>query len=136
MIHTIRHSLNNDTLFRTILRGLNQTFYHKTVTTQEVESYINKMSGMNFTPVFNQYLRTTDIPELEFTADTITNTLSYKWNNTVDSFNLRLLLQPSDKYLIPTNSIQSIQLTKEEIDWIINKGISKEFYIKEKSLKK
>ena len=136
MIHTIRHSLNNDTLFRTILRGLNQKFYHKTVTTQEVESYINKMSGMNFTPVFNQYLRTTDIPELEFTADTITNTLSYKWNNTVDSFNLRLLLQPSDKYLIPTNSIQSIQLTKEEIDWIINKGISKEFYIKEKSLKK
>jgi len=54
MIHTIRHSLNNDTLFRTILRGLNQKFYHKTVTTQEVESYINKMSGMNFTPVFNQ----------------------------------------------------------------------------------
>ncbi len=136
MIHTIRHSLNNDSLFRTILRGLNQTFYHKTVTTQEVEQYINKMSGMNFTPVFNQYLRTTDIPELGFIADSITNTLSYKWNNTVDSFNLRLVLQPSGKYLIPTSSIQSIQLSRDEIDWINNKGISKEFYIKEKSLKK
>ena len=136
MIHTIRHSLNNDTLFRAILRGLNKTFYHQTVTTQEIESYINKMSGMNFTPIFNQYLRTTNIPELEFTADTITNTLSYKWNNTVDSFNLRIVIQPSGKYLIPTNSLQSIHLTKEEIDWIINKGISKEFYIKEKSLKK
>ncbi len=136
MIHTIRHSLNNDSLFRAILRGLNKTFYHKTVTTQEVETYINKMSGMNFTPVFNQYLRTTNIPELEFTADTSTNTLSYKWSNTVDSFNLRLVLQPTGKYLMPKDSIQSIQLTKEEIDWVINKGISKEFYIKEKSLKK
>ena len=134
MIHTIRHSLNNDSLFRKILRGLNKTFYHQTVTTQQIETYINRISGMNFTPVFNQYLRTTKLPELEYVADTIQNLFKYKWNNTVDSFNLRLVLQPSGRYLTPGNEFQTITLNKEEMNWIIKKGISKQFYIKEKQI--
>ena len=37
MLHTIRQVINNDTLFRQILRGLNKTFYHQTVTTKQIE---------------------------------------------------------------------------------------------------
>ena len=40
MLHTIRHVINNDIKFRKILRGLNETFYHQTVTTKQVEDYI------------------------------------------------------------------------------------------------
>jgi len=134
MIHAIRHAMDNDSLFRNILRGLNTTFYHTTVTTEQIESYINKMSGMNFTPVFNQYLRTIRIPELEYTIDTMASKITCKWNNTVDGFNLRLVIQPSGKYLIPTTTDQTITLSKEDISWILNKGFSKEFYIKEKQV--
>ncbi len=134
MIHTIRHSINNDTLFRQILRGLNKKFFHQTVTTQQVETYINKMSGMNFNAVFNQYLRTTKIPELEYFADTVQHLFKYKWNNTVDSFHLRLILQPSGKTIIPGNEYQIAEVSKEDMNWIINKGISKAFYIKEKQV--
>ena len=42
MLHTIRQVINNDTIFRKILRGLNKTFYHQTVTTKQVEDYISK----------------------------------------------------------------------------------------------
>ncbi|HMP93044.1 MAG TPA: M1 family metallopeptidase [Phnomibacter sp.] len=66
MIHTIRTILQNDTLFRKILRGLNKTFYHQTVTTQQVENYINNQSGQNFGKIFDQYLRDTRIPVLEW----------------------------------------------------------------------
>ena len=134
MIHTIRHSLNNDSLFREILRGMNKTFYHQTVTTEQIESFINNVSGMNFTPVFDQYLRTINIPELEYTADTTNNTITCRWNNTVDNFNLRLVLQPSGRYITPTTSNNTISLTNEELAWIIDKGLSKDFYIKEKQL--
>lgn len=62
MLHVIRQRMNNDSLFRSILRGLNKTFYHQTVTTEQIEDYINKQSGMNFSEVFNLYLRTTKDP--------------------------------------------------------------------------
>ena len=132
MIHSIRHSINNDSLFREILRGLNKTFYHQTVTTEQIEDYINKMSGINFTPVFNQYLRTTDIPVFEYSVDTVSNKLTYKWTNTVNDFNLRLVLQPSSRYITLTNADTTITLTKEEVAWILSKGLSKEFYLREK----
>jgi hypothetical protein len=56
MIHSIRHAMNDDKKFRAILRGLNKTFWHKTVTTKEIEDYIIKQAGFNFQKVFDQYL--------------------------------------------------------------------------------
>jgi len=57
MIHQIRQMINDDEKFRRILRGLNQEFYHKTVTTAEVEHYLSKKSGLNLDKVFNVFLR-------------------------------------------------------------------------------
>nr|WP_240348379.1 M1 family metallopeptidase [Longitalea arenae] len=66
LLHTIRQIINNDSAFRTILRGLNKTYYHKTVTTKEVENYMSRESGIDLSKVFDQYLRTTQIPTLEY----------------------------------------------------------------------
>ena len=66
LLHTIRNIINDDEKFRQILRGLNKTFYHKTVTTKQVEDYISKESGKDFSKIFDQYLRTTKIPVLEY----------------------------------------------------------------------
>jgi aminopeptidase N len=66
LIHHIREMINNDSLFRTILRGLNKDFYHQTTTSKEIENYISKKSGLDLTPVFNQYLLTTQIPVFEY----------------------------------------------------------------------
>jgi aminopeptidase N len=43
MIHTIRTIMQNDSLFRKMLRDMNSNFYHKTVTTKEIESFIAKV---------------------------------------------------------------------------------------------
>jgi len=92
LVHMIRTIINNDTLFRSILRGLNKTFYHQTVTTQQIEEYINQQSHYNFTPLFNQYLRTTQIPTLEYSIlkKTTDNYIRYRWTNCVKNFNLQL----------------------------------------------
>ena len=55
MLHTIRQVINDDEKFRQILRGLNKDFYHQTVTTKQIEDYINLKSGIDFSSVFNQY---------------------------------------------------------------------------------
>ena len=66
MLNMIRTIINNDEKWREILRGLNKTFYHKTVTYEDVTGYINQQSGINFSPVFDQYLHYKNIPTLEF----------------------------------------------------------------------
>ncbi|MEO6905831.1 MAG: M1 family metallopeptidase [Ginsengibacter sp.] len=88
MIHTIRQIINNDGKFRNILRGLNATFYHQTVTTKQVEDYISNQSGINFSKVFDQYLRNIQIPVLEYKK--IKGTIYYRWTNCVDHFNMPL----------------------------------------------
>jgi aminopeptidase N len=86
MIHTIRQVINNDEKFRNILRGLNKTFYHQTVTTQQVENYISKQSGIEFSKVFDQYLRTTQIPELDYKKEN--GHIFYRWANCINGFNM------------------------------------------------
>jgi aminopeptidase N len=66
IIHMIRTIINDDTKFREILRGLNSNFYHKVVTTKQIEDYISLQSGINFRKLFDQYLRTAQVPILEY----------------------------------------------------------------------
>jgi len=91
MLNTIRAIIGNDSTFRQILRGLNKTFYHQTVTAGQVEGYINKQSGIDFSRTFEQYLRTTQIPVFQYrlTAKGIhSSTLSYQWTNCVPGFDM------------------------------------------------
>jgi aminopeptidase N len=90
MLHTIRYVINDDEKFRAILRGLNSKFYHSVVTTKQIESYMSEQSGKDLSKIFDQYLRTTMIPVLEykFTGDN----LYYRWTNCVDGFNMPVKL--------------------------------------------
>jgi aminopeptidase N len=113
LIHTIRQIIDNETLFRGILRGLNKNFKHKTVTTQEIESYISRNAGRDFSKVFDQYLRTTKIPAL---VAVITNeTLVYKWDNVVDGFNMpiRVTINDTVQWLKPTTTEQTLTGVKK-----------------------
>lgn len=66
MIHTIRTIMQNDSLFRQMLRNMNATFYHQSVTTQQIEQFIQSYAAFNCQPIFDQYLRHTQVPKLEW----------------------------------------------------------------------
>ena len=84
MLHTIRQLVDDDSRWRGILRGLNKTFWHQTVTTRQIEDYISRQSGLNLGKVFDEYLRTTKIPTLEYKLQG--RKLSYRWTNVVTGF--------------------------------------------------
>lgn len=111
MIHTIRTVMNDDEKFRNILRGLGKEFYHKTVTTQEIENYISQKAGMDFSSVFNQYLRTIKVPVLEYSQNG--KTLKYRWTNTVSGFHLPIRLNEKTT-IIPSQDWQSLTLETEQ----------------------
>jgi aminopeptidase N len=131
LIHMIRQLIDNDSLFRDILRGMNRDFFHKTVTSKDVEDYFIKKSSLDLAPVFDQYLRDTRIPELEYKISG--DILSYRWNNVVPGFNMKVRLSHSGEWLSPTSEWK--QVTTER--GIINNGLSidKNFYITLKKVK-
>ena len=88
MLHSIRQAINNDSLFRNILIGLNKDFYHQTVTTQQIENYISNKANFNFTKTFDQYLRTTQIPIFNYYYDSTQKIFTYQYKNCVVGFNL------------------------------------------------
>jgi aminopeptidase N len=90
LIHTIRHAIDNDSLFRNILMGLNTQFYHQTVTSAQVENYISVRAGFGFQKVFDQYLRTTQIPILNYSYNEREKIFTYEYKNCVTGFNLPL----------------------------------------------
>ena len=100
IMHMVREIINDDSLFRNILRGLTQTFYHKTVDSKDVENYISQKSSKDLSKFFNQYLRTTKIPVLEYKVQG--DKMSYRWTSCVDGFNMPIKLANSKQWLKPT----------------------------------
>jgi aminopeptidase N len=88
LLHTIRQIVGDDEEWRGILRGLNRTFWHRTVTGAEVEAYISREAGADLSKVFDQYLRTTMVPTLEYRIDG--NALSYRWSDVVPGFDMQV----------------------------------------------
>jgi aminopeptidase N len=86
MLHTIRQIVNDDKKWRQILRDMNKTFYHQTVTTSQIEEFISKKAGINLSKVFDQYLRDIRIPLLEYAV--AKGKISYRWTNCVAGFDM------------------------------------------------
>ena len=107
MLHTIRQVINDDEKFRQILRGLSKDFYHQTVTTQQIESYISTKSGIDFSSVFDQYLRTTKIPTLEYSQTG--NVLKFRYQNAVEQLKLPIRIN-GNQVISPTKEWQTITL--------------------------
>ncbi|MBI1769294.1 MAG: M1 family metallopeptidase [Bacteroidetes bacterium] len=132
MLHTIRHSINDDELFREILRGLNKTFYHQTVTTQQIENYISGKAKRNYSKVFDQYLRTTQIPALEYYIER--NKVFYRWTNCVKGFDLSLILTNGKTRITPTE--KWLQAKLKEAQLFDPSAIEKMYYVKTALVKK
>ena len=115
MLHTIRQVINDDEKFRQILRGLNRDFGLQTVTTKQVEDYITTKSGIDFSTVFDQYLRTTKIPALEYSQNG--KTLTFRYINAVKGLKLPIRISESQT-IIPTDQWQTVQLkSADPVQW-------------------
>ncbi len=124
MIHTFRQLLEDDDKFRQILRGMNEKYYHQTVTTKDIEDYMSQMSGIDLTEFFNQYLRTTMIPTLEYKING--NEITYRWTNVVDKFDMPVKIANSEIWLFPNSEWKTEKLKD---GWEKNFRIDRNFYI-------
>ncbi|PKQ46381.1 M1 family metallopeptidase [Confluentibacter flavum] len=130
LLHTLRQLIEDDEKWRQILRGLNRTFYHQTVTTQEIENYISEQSGIDLTEFFNQYLRTTKVPTLEYKFEN--KALKYRWSNIVDKFDMPVVVKLGEKtqWLFPKAEWKTMLLETENASFEVDPN----FYVESKKL--
>jgi aminopeptidase N len=124
LLHTVRQVINNDSVFRQILRGLNKDFYHKTVDSKDVEAYFSKHSGKDLSKIFDQYLRTIKIPVLEYKITG--RKLSCRWTNCIEGFNMPLEIGTGRSFWI------SPKTEWQEMDLPLNyeiENVNRNFYI-------
>ena len=130
MIHLIRQITNDDKKFRDLLLALNKTFYHKTVTTIEVEDFISSFLKLDLQGIFDQYLRTTKIPLLQYKTDG--KKIEYRWSNNVKNLNLPIKISLSkadniEQWITPTAKWKKLKAEK----WYDGKtfSVNKNFYV-------
>ena len=116
LLHTLRQIMDNDEDWRKMLRGMNETYYHQTVTTEEIEEYLSTSIGLDLQRVFDQYLRTIRIPELVLQIKK--KNVSYHWENVVEGFAmpLDLTIDGKKQRVYPTEKVQTIKAKKIEVD--------------------
>lgn len=109
IVHMIRVMMNDDNQFRQLLRDLNKDFYHSITTSKEIEQYITRKTGLQLDAFFHQYLRTNDIPTLEWYIKE--KHLYYRFTNTVDGFSLPITLYGRKKAekVVVTKDWQSVK---------------------------
>jgi aminopeptidase N len=125
MLHTIRQIINDDEKWRSILHGLNADFWHQTVTTEQIESYITKKAGIDFSKVFDQYLRTTKIPLLKYTVNG--KTVSFNYERVVPGFAMpvRVVINGKETVIRPNETKQTLEYPEEIKSFEVNRN----FYI-------
>lgn len=111
LLHTVRQLVADDEKFRQILRGLNSSFYHQTVTSKQVEDYMAAQSGKPLSKVFDQYLRTTKIPVLEYKQAEAS--VQYRWSNAVPGFDMPVKLT-SGQWIKPAATWQKLSLAANQ----------------------
>ena len=130
LLHTIRQIADDDEKWRKTLRGLNKTFYHKTVTTAEIENFISESLNIDLSSVFDQYLRDIRIPVLEYEIKD--GFLKYRWNNVIENFKMpvKIIIDETPLVINPTKNYKKISFTSNELI------VDKNFYIFSKNLSK
>ncbi len=113
MLHTLRNSLANDSLWFSLLLGIQADFGGKQINSHQLISYINTFTKVDYTAFFRQYLLYTSLPILEYEIirkDSKHILLKYKWIGSEKNFSLpisitlnnlqKLKLYPSREYKI------------------------------------
>ncbi|MFC7357616.1 M1 family metallopeptidase [Jejudonia soesokkakensis] len=131
ILHTLRQLVEVDTKWRNILRGLNKEFYHQTISSKQLEDYLSKETGIDLTEFWEQYLRTTMVPTLEYTIDN--NKMTYRYTNIIEGFDMpvQIIEDGNEVWIYPTANWK----TETFSNTIDSLKVKDDFYITSEKLK-
>lgn len=119
--HMLRTTIDDDELWRDILRGLNKVFYHKTVDYSDIVNYVNTKTEKDLAPIFDQFIQHKSLPILEFFFDGNENVYC-RWIADVPTFDMPIRIRTKGgeyQFIHPTTDYTKLKLsglTKESLE--------------------
>jgi predicted metalloprotease with PDZ domain len=107
-INTLRSVVNDDARWWALLHDFYQHFQYQTIMTEDVVAYFNLQTGMNLTPIFNQYLRHAALPVLDLQWEA--GGIRYRWEAEEPGFAMPVLVGSKEQWQMihPTTSWQTM----------------------------
>lgn len=105
LIHTIRAIMDDDMRFKAMLREMNSTYHHRTVTSGLIEGFVSQHAGRDLSPIFDQYLRATQVPVFEWKIEG--KRFYYRWADCNANFLMPVKVTVKDK----------VQLLEASTEW-------------------
>ena len=85
-LNTLRSVVDDDTRWWKLIRDYSMRFRYRNIMTEDLVEFFNAQTGMNLTPIFDQYLRQAALPALELRFQEGDGTVSYRWKAGVKEF--------------------------------------------------
>ena len=127
LLNTIRSIYDNDELWWKTLKDYTETYKHQIIDTETTENFFNESTGVDLEPIFDQYLRHTDLPKLQFRKKE--GKTQARWIADVEDFKMPvdIFIDGKEIRITPTDEWgdlkENIALNKIEVNDL-------EFYIK------
>lgn len=118
LLNNLRSIYNNDELWWNTLKAYTKTYRHKIIETKTVEDYFNAPIKEDLAPIFDQYLRHSKLPVLQFKMNG--NKVLYRWQADVENFKMPVSVFVKNKEIriTPTSKWQSLKENIERKDQI------------------
>lgn len=127
LLNTIRSIYDNDELWWKTLKDYTETYKHQIIDTETTENFFNEATGVDLQPIFDQYLRHSDLPKLQFRKKE--GKTQARWIADVEDFKMPvdIFIDGKEVRITPTDEWgdlkENIALNKIEVNDL-------EFYIK------
>lgn len=107
-INTMRSVVDDDKKWWAILHKFYQTFKYKNILTEDVVRFFKENTGMNLTPMFDEYLRHANIPTLELKFGD--HSVEYRWIADESAFAMPIKVGTRDHWqtITPTTKWQTM----------------------------
>jgi len=121
-LNTLRHVINDDELWFDLLKEMTtKEFAYKTVTAEDVISFMSKKSQMDLSKLFEQYVFHKNIPVLYYKVENESKnnyTFKYKWQTNVKGFEMPVEIKVGGKTvrLNGTNDLQAYDFKMKKKD--------------------
>ncbi|AXG74841.1 M1 family peptidase [Flavobacterium arcticum] len=132
MLNTIRHIVNDDDKWWAMLLNFSNTYKKQIINGENVVTFFNRESGINLTPIFEQYLNYTNIPVLQLRMNN--GSPEYRWETDVKNFIMPvdIITHKNEVRLNGTNNWQAIDVKAKSLKDI--EALKNRFYIKVEKL--
>jgi len=119
-LNTLRSVMDDDRRWWALLHDTYEHFKYQNIMTEDMTRYFSQQTGMNLTPVFDEYLRHAAIPTLELKFDDAKGEVAYRWKPDELAFAMPVRVGTKERWQMiqPTTEWQTMKtpLKKDAFD--------------------